>query len=141
MADPRLTLDYEQIDPQTVTFSIDNSTITYSSDQPGGSAAVGKAVRLSGNATVALTVDGSRVLGKLMLVEWDGKCTVMTGGYMKLPAGSGATLTVGEKIVGDLDGATPGYIRAVATGTPAELGHADGTIIDNSDTAKVVVRL
>jgi hypothetical protein len=141
MADPRLTLDYEHIDPQTVTFSIDNSTITFDATEPGGSASVGLAVKLSGNATVALTTDGSRVLGKLMLVEWDGKCTVMTGGFMYLPSGAGATLTVGEAVVGDLDGTDAGYIRAVATATAAELGHAHGTIIDSSDADAVVIRL
>jgi hypothetical protein len=141
MADPRLTLDYEQIDPQFVTFSIDNSTITYSATTAGGSAAVGKAVKLSGNATIALTTDGSHVLGKLVLVEWDGKATVQTGGFVKLPSGASATLTVGKAIVGDLDGSTAGYIREVATGTAAELGVQKGTIIDASDTAAVVVRL
>jgi hypothetical protein len=141
MADPRAVLDYTHIDPQTVTFAIDNSTITFDATQDGGSAAVGKAVKLSGNATVALTTDGSFVLGKLLLVEYDGKCTVQTGGFMKLPSGASASLTVGKAIVGDLDGATAGFIREVATGTAAELGVQNGHIIDSSVTTAVVVRL
>jgi len=141
MADPRAILDYTHIDPQTVTFSIDNSTITYDAAEAGGSAQVGLAVKLSADATVALTTDGSQVLGKLLLVEYDGKCTVQTGGYMKLPSGSGASLTVGKAIVGDLDGSDAGYIREVATGTAAELGVCTGAIIDSSDADNVVVRI
>lgn len=144
MADPRIVLDYTHIDPQTVTFSIDNSTIVFDITQDGGSASVGLAVMLSGNATVALTSDGARVLGRLQLVEYDNKCTVQTGGYMKLPGGTGATLTAGEAVVGDLGGGggtSRGYIRNVATGTAAELGHSGGTIIDASTTTAVVVRL
>jgi hypothetical protein len=142
MPDPRSVLDFTHIDPQTVTFNIDNATITYDATQPNGSTAVGYAVMLSAGSTVALTNDGARVLGKLMLVEWDGRCTVQTGGFMKLAGGNAATLTVGEKVVGALGtGSVRGFIRAVATGTAAELGHAHGTIIDATDATNVVVRI
>lgn len=142
MPDPRAILDFTHINPETVTFSIDNSTITYDAEERDGSASVGLAVMLSGNGTIALCSDGSRVLGRLQFVEYDGKATVQTGGYMKLPGGDGATLTAGEAVVGDLGAASArGYIRNVATGTAAELGHSHGCIIDASTATAVVVRL
>ena len=142
MPDPRAVLDYTHIDPQTVTFSIDNSSIVYSSTVAGGSAAVGKAVRLTGNSTVGLTVDGSHVLGRLQQVEYDGKCTVQTGGFMKLPGGLAATLTAGSQVVGAAGtGGVPGYIRNAAAATLAEVAVARGNIIDASVATEVVVRI
>jgi hypothetical protein len=74
-------------------------------------------------------------------VEADGKATVQTHGYVQLPAGTGALLTLGLGIVGDLDTAAPGYIRGVASATAAELAVARGRIIDATDTANVWVLL
>jgi hypothetical protein len=142
MANPRNIVRFHGIGREAQTFIIDASTITYDVNQPNGSAQVGKAVKLSGNATIALATDGSHVLGKLELVEADGKATVQTEGYMSLPGGDGATLTLGAKIVGDLGpSSAAGYIRAVATGTAAELGMARGMIIDPSVTTEVWVKL
>jgi hypothetical protein len=143
MANPRDTVAFDEIRApgDTATYLIDESTITFDADEENGSAQVGLAVKLSDDKTIALATDGSAVIGKLLLVERDGKATVQTGGYMKLPSGAGAALTNGKKIVGDLDGANAGYIREVATGTAAELGVARGFIVDNSDTAAVVVHL
>lgn len=140
MADPRL-VDFTGILPEVVTFKIDASTITYDATKANGSASVGLAVTMSAARTVALVADGEAVMGKLLKVEADGKCAVQVGGYMTLPAGTGASLTLGKKIVGDLLVAAKGYVREVNTATAAELGLARGAIIDAADTAAVIVRL
>lgn len=141
MSDPRADVKYDAIKPTYETFKIDNSTITYDATKANGSAQVGLAVTLSAAETAALVGDGEGVLGKLINVEADNFCTVQTGGYMTLPAGTGASLTLMKKIVGDLLVAAKGYIREVATGTAAELGLARGQIIDAGVTTAVVVRL
>ncbi len=124
------------------TYKIDNSTITYDATKAGGSAQVGLAVTLSADDTVALTADGNGVLGKLILVESDGKCNVMTEGTMTLPGGDSATLTLMGKIVGALGAASAkGYIRSAASGTAAELVLARGRIENNDTTTAVVVTL
>lgn len=138
MADPRDTVDFEGIGGRYVTYSHDN-TIVYDADEAGGAAQVGLAVTQTGAADnqVSLVGDGEKVLGKLVLVESDGFCTVQTDGYTTLPGGSGATLTIGSAIVGDLGAASAeGYIQA---GTTA--GIARGSIVNNDDTAAVKVRL
>jgi hypothetical protein len=143
MADPRLTVAFEGVAPVTATYKIDNSTITFNSAKAGGADAtmIGKAVTLSAASTVALAADGDAVIGKLLTVESDNYCTVQTGGYMSLPGGSGASLTLGKKIVGALGvSSVKGYIREVATGTAAELGKQNGAIHDASDTTAVVVK-
>src|SRR5919109_45378 len=121
MANPRNVVDFTDIDAKRETYKIDNSTITYSATEDGGSAQVGLAVELSADDTVALTQDASKVLGKLLKVEADLKATVQTRGYTKLPAGTGATLTIGGAIVGDLDGSNRGYIRLAVAATLAEV--------------------
>jgi hypothetical protein len=142
MSDPRNDVRYEGIGYEAETFKIDDSTITYSETEANGSAQVGKAVKLSADSTVALATDGSEVTGKLIKVESDNKAVVQTKGYCTLPGGNNATLTLGEKIVGAVDAqAAGGYIRVVATGTAAELGHARGKIINNDTTTAVVVDL
>ena len=135
MANPMNSIDFTGIGRFTVTYLIDNSTITYSATEDGGSAQVGLAVTFSADNTVQLVGDGEFVLGKLILVESDNKATVQVGGYMTLPGGSGATLTRGKSIVGDLGAASAeGYIREVATATAAELGVARGFIQDDDAT-------
>lgn len=142
MADPRAVVIHEGDDGHWETYQIDASTITYDADEPGGSAQVGLAVTLSSDDVIALVGDGESVVGKLELVTKDGFARVQDGGYMTLPGGDGATLTLEEKIVGDLGpAAAKGYIRAVATGTAAELGHARGAIKNNNTTTAVVVKL
>lgn len=141
MADPRLDTRFEGIGAVYATFKIDDSTITYSATETNGSAQVGLAVGFSDDETVELVGDGEEVIGKLVSVEKDGYCNVQIAGMMTLPAGTGASLTNGKKIVGDLSTAAEGYIREVATGTAAELGVARGFIVDNSTTTAVVVWL
>ncbi len=124
------------------TFVIDNSTITYSATAEGGSAAVGKAVTLSGNRTIELAADADPILGKLMLVEADGVAAVITKGVVTLPGGDGATLTVNLPIVGDLGpSSAKGYVRIAASAVAAELLAARGFIEDSSTTSAVVVHL
>lgn len=141
MADPRLTVDYGGIGEQIVTFKIDNSTITYSATADGGSSQVGYAVTLSAADTVELVGDGEAVVGKLLSVESDNVAAVQVGGFMTLPGGTGASLTLGKKIVGDLLVAAEGYIREVNTATAAELGLARGMIVDAGTTTAVWVKL
>ena len=124
------------------TYKIDDSTITYSATAAGGSSQVGLAVTFSADDTVALCADGDAVIGKLILVESDDKCHVMTDGTMTLPGGDSATLTLGATIVGALGAASAkGYIRSAASGTAAELVKARGRIENNNTTTAVVVTL
>ncbi len=108
----------------------------------GGSSQVGLAVTFSAADTVALAADGDAIVGKLMLVESDDKCNVMTEGTMTLPGGNGATLTLGATIVGALNASSAkGYIRSAASGTAAELVKARGRIENAGTTTAVVVTL
>jgi len=142
MANPRDVIDFEGIGIEAATFKVDNSTITYSAAVANGSSQVGLAVGLSADGTIELVGDGEEVVGKLLKVESDNKATVQVGGFMTLPGGDSATLTLGAKIVGDLGAASAeGYIRAVNTATAAELGLARGMIIDATPTTAVTVRL
>lgn len=142
MADPRAAASFEGLDAEFATFKIDNSTITYSATATNGSSVVGRAVTMSAAKTVALAADGNAVVGKLVAVESDNYATVQTEGFMTLPGGNGASLTLGKKIVGALNASSaPGFIREVATGTAAELGVARGYIVDAGTTTAVVVNL
>jgi len=133
---------FDGLHARYASFLADGVTITYSATAAGGSAAVGKAVALSAAKTVELAGDGEEIIGKLIKVESDGVCVVQVGGYMTLPGGDGASLTLGKKIVGDLGAAAAeGYIREVATATAAELGVARGHIVDADTTTAVVVYL
>jgi hypothetical protein len=140
MADNRAVVDNEGIGGVYETFKY-NSDIVYDKTKVGGAVQVGLAVTLASAGTVGLAADGNAVKGKLILVESDGFCTVQTKGGCSLPAGTGASLTVGKKIVGALLVAAKGYIREVNTATAAELGLARGEIIDGGDTANVKVDL
>ena len=142
MANPRDTVSFVGIDPVYVTFKIDNSTIIYSATANGGSSQIGLAVTFSADDTVALTADGDAVVGKLIMVSPDNKCTVQIEGGMTLPGGASATLTRGSAIVGALGASSAkGYIRSAASGTSAELIKARGMIFNNADTANVAVFL
>ena len=142
MADPRKVIDWQGIMGPDVTVWVDNSTITYSATAPGGSAAVGKAVKLTDDSTVALATDGSMVLGELRNVKPDNSATVRIKGAVRLPAGNGASLTIGKAIVGAVNAQSAGgYIREVATGTAGELGLCRGMIVTNDTTTAVDVVL
>lgn len=138
MADARDQVRHDGAGALYLTYEIDDSTITYDEAERGGSAQVGLAVTFTAaDKTVQLVGDGEFVLGKLISVEPDGKCNVQVKGHMTLPGGSGATLTLGSAIVGDLSTAAEGYIRSVATATAAELGVCRG-FIEANDTATAV---
>jgi hypothetical protein len=142
MANPRTAVELDGIGAVYATFKADATTIPYAAAEAGGSVAVGKAVKMhSADDTVALTTDASDVVGKIITVEADGKVNVQVAGFMKLPSGAGATLTRGVKIVGDLDTAAPGFVRAAASAAAAELLVARGFIVRNADAANVVVHL
>lgn len=143
MADARSQVRHDGIGSLNVPFFIDNSTITYDRTQPGGSAQVGFAVTMSSaDKTVQLVGDGEAVVGKLISVEKDGVANIQIAGYMELPGGVSAALTLGKKIVGDLGpSSAKGYIQEVATDTAAQLGVARGFISANDNTAKVGIWL
>lgn len=139
---PRNIVGFEETDgPHDLTFLIDNSTITYDATKANGAATtmIGKAVTLTAtDNTVALAADGDPILGKLISVEGDLKCSVRVHGYVTLPGGNGATLTRGLAVVGALNASSEkGYVRIAASGTAAELVRARGLII-NSSTATAV---
>jgi hypothetical protein len=152
LATPRNIVGYEETaDPTDLTFKIDNSTITYDATKARGAATtmLDKAVTLSADDTVALAADGDAVVGKLISVEGDNKCSVRVLGFVTLPAGASATVTRGKKIVGALGASSAkGYIRdvVVAAGTYAaseanEAQKARGLIIDVGTTTAVGVIL
>jgi hypothetical protein len=142
MANPRGGISFNEIQAEYTTYLIDGVSITYEAAVRNHTSFVGRAVSLSGNGTVKLAVDGEAIIGRLDLVEADGKCRVQDSGYMELPGGLAATLTRGTKVVGALGAAAAaGYIRSAAAATAADLLAGSGKIIDASDTTKVVVKM
>lgn len=140
----RNQVDYTGIrdENSAITVKIDNSTITYDATKANGSAQVGLACTWSADDTVALTQDGNYVLGKIKQVHSDLFATVQKWGVVTLPAGNGATVTRGKKIVGALGASSArGYIREVATATAAELGVQRGEIMNVADSTAVVIDL
>lgn len=137
MPNPRKNVDFTGLNAPSdyVSYKYDSS-IVYDSSVPGGSAQIGRAVTITAARTVGLVGDGERVLGRLEIVEPDGFCGVVRGGYVELPAGSGATLTLGSGIVGDLGpSSAKGYIQTGAA-VPTR-----GQIVDATDTTAVIVDL
>ena len=150
MANPRQVIGHGEIDWVRKTYKIDNSTITFDKTKLGGSASCPQsgaygllAVKLSTDDTIALAEDGDAILGGLELVEGDNFATVVVSGEdIPFRGGASATLTLGATIVGALGASSAkGYIRSAASGTAAELVKARGAIINNDDTAKVIVRM
>ena len=137
MADPRLGVSYDNLLDEVETYLIDDSTITFSAAQSGGSSAIGMAVSLSAADTVQLCSDAEEVIGKLIKVASDGIATVQIKGAMTLPGGTGATLTLGSKVVGDLLVAAKGYVRIVNTAVDAEVALGRGYILNASTTTAV----
>lgn len=141
LTNPRNTTAFDEIDAQSVTYLIDNSTITYDGTLANGAAAtmIGKAVSFSAARTVQLASDAEPVVGKLISVESDNKANVQIDGFMELPGGASAGLTLGCTIVGALGAASAkGYVRvSVASESPK----ARGCIVDASVTTAVIVCL
>jgi hypothetical protein len=139
MPDPRNIVGFEGIDEVFVTFLTDNVTILFDATLPGRTAAatLNKAVSLSAGSTVQLTNNTDSVIGKLILVESDLKCSVQVEGCCTLPGGRAATLTLGTHIVGATGAAAArGFIRtAVASESPLQTGQ----IWDATDPTAVIV--
>ena len=140
MADLREAVSVVGVGYQAVTYAHD-STIVYNAALPGGSAQVGLAVTLAAAKQVSLVGDGEQVEGKLIKVEPGGFCVVQNGGHMTLPAGTGALLTVGLAIVGDLLVAAEGYIQGAVAATAAHATVSRGVIVDAAVTTAVMVRM
>lgn len=142
MPDPRNVISLESIDANYVTLIPDGATIVFDITQLDGAAVttIGQAVSLSGSSTVQLTADAQGVIGKLISVESDLKCTVQFEGFMRLPGGLAATLTLGSSIVGATGAAAArGFIRSAAGAVAAELILMRGRIIDVTDTTNVQI--
>lgn len=137
MADPRNVANRVGVGYEALTYGHDN-TIVYDVTKVNGSAQVGLAASLESANVATLAGDGENILGKILKVEPGGAVVIQTGGFMTLPGGDGATLTVGTKIVGDLGvAAAEGYIRSVNT----EHGVSRGRIEDATDATAVLVCL
>lgn len=139
-------LGFDEIGMVVATFAVKSAgSITYDRTYEGNSPEFGRACALTAASEVDLCADADCVVGKLLKVEKDPTytyvCSVQVAGLMTLPGGTGASLTRGKKVVGDLLVAAKGYIREVDTAVAAELGKMRGFIIDASDTAAVVVAL
>lgn len=150
MTNPRDAISLLGIRPLRVTLTIDNSTITASATEDGGSAAVGKAVTFSADNTVQLVAANELVLGKLISVNvasGDLRCVVQVGGFMELPKGTNYSGAPGDRIIGDVLVAAEGYVKHVAdaaTPTAAEVNavlNGRGIVYDDSDASNVVVWL
>lgn len=140
MANPRLAISREGNDANYETYKYDTSII-YDMSLPGGCAQVGLAVALTGNSQVGLALDGKQVLGKLILAEHDGNCTVMVRGYSTALTGIAATLTPGQTFVGAIQptGGLGGAIRDAAAATLADVAAARGWTEDTTTPAAVMV--
>lgn len=114
----RTTKDYKGIGYDGTTHSIDGSTITFDQTQVGGSAQVGKLVKLkSGTASVVELVGaGDRIYGQLVDVKHNGICTVQTEGVAEVPMAASHGAAVGQRIVG----AATGLATAAGADTDAD---------------------
>jgi len=113
------------IDPGKRFTFFHDASITYSSTESGGAAEVGQVVTCTADDTVGLITDGDVFLGKLILVEPDGVCTVQVEGIMDVPT-DGNPIAFNNRIVG---GTTDGTIRAATTGDEIT---ARGVVINDS---------
>ena len=141
MADPRLAVKFDGLHAQYATFKGDGTQVNYTAGVANGCSYAGLAVFASADDTCDLVDDGEFVLGKLIRVEIDDIATVQVAGFCELAAGTGATLTRGAAIVGDLLIAAEGYIRVSDGSTAAEIKAQRGHIINNGTTTAVVVQL
>jgi hypothetical protein len=126
---------------ERVSFQADAS-ITYDSSQPNGIPAAivngttGKAsVTITGNKTVGLAADGQRVIGALYAVEQPvGGVTVAiveVGGFAQFRANP--AVAAGVAVVGAVNGAVKGYVRAAAPATLADVAQQYGVTVDITD--------
>ena len=120
---------------------IDGVTITFDIAYPRGSSVVDRAVTLSTDDTYALAATGEEIAGVLFLVDRDGKCTIHKGEGLEAPAGTGASVTPGKKIVGAQRSSAKGYIKEADYEELAEIACARGQIINNDNLDKVVFSL
>jgi hypothetical protein len=145
MAAGRNQVDYTGIRADQITAKIDGVTLTYDATKTNGigkAAGTGDAVTLSANDTVALTDDGNYVYGKVLKIERDLFATIQKWGMADLPAGAGAAITRGRKIVGDLGaGGARGFIREADPAVDAEIAVARGEIINNAVSTNTIVDL
>lgn len=139
---PRSGVAFEETaGPHDITFIADGTTIVYDGTKANGAATtmIGQAVSLSADNTVQLASDAEAIVGKLLLVESDGKCSVRTKGFVTLPGGAAAALTLGAHVVGALGAASAkGFVRASVS---AESPKARGQIWNAGTTTAVGILL
>lgn len=132
MANPRSKVMFNQISPDRTTYKADGTTILFDKTQNGGSASVGKCVRMTGTpGVVSLTVDASYIIGVIESVEADLVCTILTGDYVQVPFAAAAT--IGARCVGALLTAAPGYARAAVAATLSDVVNQRGIVVDITD--------
>ena len=97
------------------------SGITFDSTKPGGSDVARKnlAVHLSGDGTVSIAGAGESVIGQLIDVFADNRCSVAVAGVLTFLQGAADGAVVGTPIVGaagdSIGGQTNGYVAAAAS--------------------------
>ena len=88
MASSRIGITFEDMYDQTLTFNIDGTTVTADTNRynlGNGSAEIGMMVELVSDATIGLGTTAHYPLGKLIKVETDGVCSVVTAGVVGVP--------------------------------------------------------
>lgn len=138
--DPRNVISQLGIGARLETYKHDG-TIVYDATLAGGAAQVGRAVKIVAADQVGLTTAGSHVEGKLIKVEAGGYCLVQTKGVTTLPSGTGATATVGRRIMGALLAAAEGYVDSVNPATAAEVAVGGGRLRNGATSTAWVVDL
>lgn len=128
-------------------FPLDDFTFTYyltgvAATDAAAADAAGKAVSIDTGAasSTKLAADGEAVFGRVFLAENRSDLGFLTAAVQrkfkeKLPAAVGHGIVVGGSVVG----AGNGLVRAVATGTPAEVTAGARNIVVEVGTDFVVV--
>ena len=124
----------------TTTFQGDGVTIKYDEKAENRSDAVGRAFKINGDGEGELVSDGDEIIGKVLAVDDDNQFTAacMFGG-LRFPIGDGATVAVGDQVVGALgaDG-EKGHVKSLPALTlPSDLTAAAGNPTQSEHNAIV----
>jgi len=128
-------LDFEGIGYRASTYKANAALVSAVAsarawENDGRSAAVGKAVTITGDGEAGLGSDGDPLLGKINQYEFDGYMTVQDAGYTEFDGVSGNLPDVGDYLVVDGSGA----VKASTGAT----GPAKAVSVDD-DNQKVMV--
>lgn len=132
------TAEFYNLHAGYVTMIIDNSTITYDGTKQFGSDQVGKAVEMSGEATVKLVQSGNEIFGKLIEVTADLFCTIQDEGYCDLPCDGSPAYTENDN--GLVGGSTAGNVTK-ATAVPAAGAVRRAHAIKSDGSGRLIAKL